>query len=180
MVEHDHNRTLGDDTLDREIDSLLQVEPSPEFVARVRVLTEAQSMAPRTWLTGRWIAVATAAAAVVIGIGVWTASVSRPASPVMIAQRTAPVSPPRPTAGVPAVPAEPATPVERESVPQVLVSPAESAGLQSLLVAVREGRFDANAISTDDTSANPPMPIVIEPITVAPLVTADLELGAQQ
>ena len=32
----------------------------------------------------------------------------------------------------------------------------------------------------DDTSANPPMPIVIEPITVAPLVTADLELGAQR
>jgi hypothetical protein len=180
MVEHDHDQTLNGDALDREIDALLQVEPSPEFVARVRARVEAQSIAPRTWLAGRWIAVAAAAVAVVIGIAVWTATVSRPAPQVTVGDRIPSVPPSRQTAEVRAVTAEPVTPDERRSPPQLLVSPAESAGLQSLLAAVSEGRFDSNVISADDASVNPPMPIVIEPITVAPLVTADLELGAQQ
>jgi hypothetical protein len=43
------------DPLDREIDTLLDVEPSHDFVARVRANAGARSMASGPWLAGRWM-----------------------------------------------------------------------------------------------------------------------------
>ena len=115
-----HDPTLGDDALDREIDAAA----ASRAIARVRRACGhtdwAQSMAPRTWLTGRWIAGRHRSG----GGRHWHRCVDglRLAARVAGDDRAtdrASVSPPRPTAGVPAVPAEPATPVERESVPQV-------------------------------------------------------------
>jgi hypothetical protein len=105
------------DRIDREIDALLGVEPSADFVARVRANAGARSMASGAWLAGRWVAVAASLVAAVVLLSLWAA-------------RMAPPLPPRPV------------------VP-------EFAALE------------------------PPDPIVIEPITIAPLLTADIALGDQ-
>ena len=104
--------------LDREIDALLGVEPSRDFLARVRAGAHAQPIAAREWMAGRWLAIAGSAIALVLAFSIWRARVEPP-------------SPPPPLA------------------PGVTVLEL-------------------------------PPPIVIDPITIAPLLTADLELGEQQ
>ena len=107
------------DRIDREIDALLDVGPSPDFVARVRAAVDARPIAGWGWsATWRWMVVAASVVALVSMFSLWRAQV-------------VPVPPPRP------------------NVP-------ESAALA------------------------PPAPIVIEPITITPLLTANLELGEQQ
>ena len=165
MVEHD--------PIDREIDALLDAEPSPDFVARVRARVEGESIASRRWLTVRWAlgAAAIVAAVAAVGITVWFGR----SSPALVVRQRPPQ--PTPTAVVesPSIRASAPTPS-----PEVVVSPTESALIQRLLVAARDARVRPGLNLREDAPLNPPLPIVIEPITVAPLVTADLELGAQQ
>jgi hypothetical protein len=78
---------ISDAALDREIESLLTVEPSPEFLARVRGRV-AEGPGPVGWRVPWVIASATAVAAVVIGLIVWP---SRDVTPV----NNTPVEPPR-------------------------------------------------------------------------------------
>jgi hypothetical protein len=90
-----------------------------------------------------------------------------------------PVLPP-PAVAVPAGPRQAAAP-SPSPVPEVVVSPSESAGLRFLLSALREGRLDPGALPADLDETGSAMPIVIEPITVEPLVAAaDLESGVSQ
>jgi hypothetical protein len=107
------------DRIDREIDALLDAEPSPDFVARVRAAVDARPIAGWGWSAAwRWMAVTASVVALILMFSLWRAQV-------------APVPLPRP------------------NVP-------EGAALE------------------------PPAPIVIEPIAIAPLLTADLKLGEQQ
>jgi hypothetical protein len=183
MAEHDDNQALSDDELDRELAALLDAEVPPDFVARVRERVSAQPLRGRSWLAGGWIAVA---ASIVVVVGIITGTsfwLTPPAPAVVVAGRPSlpPVAPsvvePQPVhtdAGV----ASP--PPQRRSV-EMLISPAESAIVQRLLIAARDASLNPGASPADDASPlGPPMPIVIEPITVAPLMTADIEVGAQQ
>ena len=104
------------DPLDREIDALLDVEPSPDFVARVRANAGARSMASGAWL-GRWTAAS--AAVLVVLLAIWRGA---QVAPLAVPQSTTPA------------------------------------------IAALE----------------PSEPIVIEPIMIAPLATADVELGEHQ
>ena len=107
------------DPIDREIDALFDVEPSPDFVARVRAAVDARPIAGRGWSAAwRWMAVAASVVALVSMFSLWRAQV-------------VPVPPPRPN-------------VQERAV------------------------------------LEPPPPIVIEPIRIAPLLTADMALGEQQ
>jgi anti-sigma-K factor RskA len=107
------------DRIDREIDALLDVEPSPDFVARVRAAVDARPIAGWGWSAGwRWMAIAASLVAAVVMLSLWGA-------------RVAPPLPPRP-------------------------------------------------IVPEFAALEPPPPIVIEPITIAPLLTADIALGEQQ
>jgi hypothetical protein len=85
------SRRRGDDAeaadagLDREIEAALAIEPSPEFVARVRTRI-ASEPAPASWWQLRWpvIATALAAAAVVMIVAFsW-----RPSAPEQVAARS--------------------------------------------------------------------------------------------
>ena len=164
------------DRIDREIDALLDVEPSPEFVARVRARVDGESMTLRGWLTTRWLAGAAAiVAALIVVSAMWF---DRPA-PVLIVREVPPVPIPNAVVEPPSMRAE-ARPAAPAPSPEVLISPAESALLQRLLVAAREARVEPAPDLRRDAPLNPPMPIVIEPLDVPPLVTADLKLGAQQ
>jgi hypothetical protein len=105
------------DPLDREIDALLDVEPSPDFVARVRAAVDARPSAGWGWSAAwRWMAVAASVVVLVSVLSLWRAQV----------------------------------------VPVPLPNVSEGAALE------------------------PPPPIVIEPITIAPLLTADIAVGEQQ
>ena len=110
MVEHD--------PIDREIDTLLDVAPSPDFVARVRADMTAQRIEAHAWL-GRWIAAAASAAVLVVLLAIWR-------------------------------------------------------GAQVASLAVPQSTAPAIA------ALEPSEPIVIEPIMIAPLATADVELGEHQ
>jgi hypothetical protein len=164
------------DGIDREIDALLDVEPSPDFVARVRARVDGESMTRRGWLTARWLAGAAAiVAALIVVSAMWF---DRPA-PVLVVREVPPVPIPNAVVEPPSTRAE-ARPTASAQSPEVLVSPAESALLQRLLVAAREARIEPAPDLQRDAPLNRPMPIVIEPLDVPPLVTADLKLGAQQ
>jgi len=61
---------MNDASFDREIESLLAVEPSPEFVARVRARV-AEEPEPRRWWTSWTLAVAGAVAVVILAVIAW-------------------------------------------------------------------------------------------------------------
>ena len=58
-------RPLSDEALDRELEAALQVEPSPEYVARIRTRL-ASEPASSPWFDWWWVAGAAAAAAVLV------------------------------------------------------------------------------------------------------------------
>ena len=184
MVEHNRNEPVMGDELDRALEALLSVEPSPDFVARVRAGVSADAIAA-DWLTGRLVAMAAAVGAVMVGVWLFmgTQATPPPAAPI-VAQRlpSAPgIAPVEPAVNPPVK----STPIAQTiaaapSAPDVIVSPRESAGLRYLLAALRDERLDS-AVMPGEQSDAADTPIVIEPLTVEPLVAAaDLETGASQ
>ena len=62
-----------------------------------------------------------------------------------------------------------------------MISERDSAGMRYLWAALREGRLDSGMLPVEQADPAPSSPIVIEPLTVAPLVAAaDLESGVSQ
>jgi hypothetical protein len=164
------------DPIDRELASLLSVEPSPEFRARVRARLAGEP-APHSWfLQGRLAGIGVAALAIVTAVVV--GRVDRPNKP----PRSLP--PAVRTSLLPSVPASPmVTPASRVATgsrpprrreAEVLVAPSEVRGLRQLAAIVRQGRTQL-MFPDEDTRAVSPDPvkdIVITPIAIAPLETA--------
>jgi hypothetical protein len=188
------------DPLDRELASLLSVEPSPEFRARVRVRIESEP-APRAWFP-RWgavaavVAVLSVVAVLVLGRGQltgWTRrDVARPVSPSVASDSVTsdPVasgfsrtidSPPRAMVAPPVT-----TGYEtnrwrgQRTAAEVLVAASEVRGLRQLAAIVRQGRtqFVFPDKDTPAVSPEPVQDIVVAPITVTPLETAAVSESA--
>lgn len=182
--------------IDHQIKDALNVEASPEFLARVRTRI-AKEPAPAAW-RGPWtLAAAGAMAAVVVGAVI----VSRPAQPIRSAETFVAAGPKGPglqeTPGSahpkgPALQAEAAAarPVvsgfSRTVLPQqpeILLDPAETRALRALVDGVHAGRIDL-AAAQRSTAAEP---MVLAPIgeleirvmTIDPLTPAG-EQGARQ
>lgn len=178
MDDRQQRQVISDESLDRELVALLDAEVSTGFVARVRERVNGQPLSRRSWLADRWIAVAALIVVMITGAALWF---KRPAPAVAADQPSLSrvveaVVEPSPVRTDDAV----ATAPPQRSV-EVLISPTESAIIQRLLIAARDARLTPGVSPADEPSSlDPPMPIVIEPITVAPLVTADIEVGAQQ
>ena len=176
MDERKQRQAISDESLDRELVALLDAEVSTGFVARVRERVNAQPLSRRSWLADRWVAVAALIVVMITGAALWF---RRPAPAVAadsLSRVVEPVVEPSPVRTDEVV----ATAPPQRSV-EVLISPTESAIIQRLLIAARDARLTRGVNPADEPSSlDPPMPIVIEPITVAPLVTADIEVGAQQ
>ena len=179
------------DPLDRELASLLSVEPSPEFRARVRVRIAGEP-APRGWLA-RWrtvaagVAVLSMVAALVLGRGQLTGGtrrdVARPISSSVTSDSVASGSvasgfsrtidsPPPSVLATPATSGqEPNRRRLQSSSAEVLVAASEVRGLRQLDALVREGRtrfvFDEETDPQEPVTAIVVTPIVIEPIAVA-------------
>ena len=189
--------------LDREIEQALAVDPSPEFVARVRTRV-ATDAAPRFDLRFvRWIVVggaSMAAAGVVAALYFgWSSPAHAPAgtaveiAPTQQAQRSGgqneiPVQRETPdvtrksrTGSIAPVVAPARSPVakaraERDEFPEVMVSASEVEGMRQLLSMWQR---KVQIVERPDTGSIPDpehMPdIVIEPITIEPIALVKME-----
>jgi hypothetical protein len=190
---------LTDAALDREIEAALAVEPSPEFLARVRLSLAAEPARP-SWRRWAFVGAAAAAAAAVLVIATWRVPVaraprasvasgaaargadavvrhsSRPAEPARVAAAR-----PRPPRAAPAPRAVEARPTLEEAgvpaLPEVLFSETERQALAMLLTGVQHGeippmtRPGAAGVEGPDDS----LPIEIDPLLITPLRIARLE-----
>ena len=166
---------LNDETLEREIEAALAVDPSPEFLAKVRARV-AEEERPAGWpLRWHWVAGTVITAVVALfAVYAWR----EPQSPA-VGREVAPIAVQRhPDAELPALTAPaiavhrpepaPARPV-RSRAPEVLISEEERSGFQLLLTNLNKQK-DAKkieaALAAVETSGPPWLeisPIVIEP-----------------
>jgi hypothetical protein len=176
--------------IDKEIREALDVDPSPEFLARVRTRIAAEP-APSTWRWSWGVAAACALAASAVLVTV----VPRPhgarpvtavaAPPSAIAERSsaAAVSTgeggtrkslvgPRPIRAV-TQHAKSATVRIPESEPELLIDQGEMRTLRRLIEGVRVGRIDLTAARNSKSHApaelEPVADIVIAPLTIDPI-----------
>ena len=184
--------------IDREIKEALAMDPSPEFLARVRMRI-ANEPAPAQRRVAWWLAAAaTVAAAIVFAIVLRPAGSIVRLKPDTTADGRQPdtrsvdvqLNPDAPSGNV-------RLPAPRESAvranaanapsyarsgslsePETLLDPAETRALRALIAGVREGRIDL----TPSTQATAPSVLDLEPIqelAIAPLVIAPVE-GVRQ
>ena len=145
------------DDVQRELEAALDVAPSPQFVARVRVAVE--NGRATNWRWSRWIgigAVSVAALLLVLLPGVWSIARRRPAALEVAAAQVAvaPLAANNPsTAPVAEAPkARPAVePVfsvteTRQPEPEVLVPPDQRIALAQLMARLKDGRLDATSL----------------------------------
>jgi hypothetical protein len=180
-----HHDAVNDASLEREIESLLASEPSPEFLARVRTRVGEEPQ-PRHWRAPWMLALAAGAVtAVVVGMIAWparepvvpsteptqTARVERTVPPVVA--RLPPVGsrPAAPTAKVIASAPAPQRRVDID-LPEVMIADNEVRTFASLVASVRQRRFDAAV----PAAPNPDTPLEIkelppvEPLEIEPIV----------
>jgi hypothetical protein len=179
---------VNDATLESEIESLLAVEPSPEFVARVRARV-AEEPEPRRWWTSWTLAVAGAVAVVILAVIAWpsrepsvmttipTPRITEIVDPVTRPDATLPPATSRavrsrsPTRIAVAV----ATSGDRVidiDLPEVVIAENEVRTFASLVTSIRQRRFDVAVPAAPDLDQ--PIEIKelppVEPIEIEPIV----------
>jgi hypothetical protein len=187
MDGHKHEG-LSDEALAREIEAALGVDPSPEFVPRIRARV-ADERVSSGWMwsaSWRWAGAVAVVSAVAV-IGLWTlrdpAPVPAPrevriASPVETASPVIEPAHPAPVRA-PVVRAVHTTPSLEVAPPfEVIISPDESAALQRLFTAINSRRIETRALPDLMSALKPPAPIeeiVLDPITISPLAALEGE-----
>lgn len=187
MDGHDY-QALSDEAMEQEIEAALGVDPSPEFLPRIRERIASERMydgwlAPASW---RWAgAVGVAIAAAVIGI--WT--MRDPSPPAYEARfaRDPGLGTRDSRGGAEPAPTESAervmrVPAERKMRTQtrpavaapaeVLISPDEAEALRQLVAAIAAGQVEAVDIPELGAESEPLPPIeaiVLEPIELSPI-----------
>ena len=177
---------LNDSSLDREIESMLAVEPSPEFVARVRARV-AEEPEPGRW----WSSWTLAVAVVILAVIVWPSreSTTLVTTTIPTPRITEIVDPETPLAAK--LPPATSQTLRRESptptavalaksddrvididLPEVVIADNEVRTFASLVASVRQRRFDVTVPAAPDLDA--PLEIKelppIEPIEIEPIV----------
>ena len=175
---------LNDSALEREIESLLAVEPSPDFLARVRTHI-ANEPEPSRWRLA-WVVVPAMGACIVVF-----------ATVMVMWSRPEPVAPVQAVTPRPVLPAiverEPAVEVPRvvaraaargrhqpaaavDAFPEVVISEDEQRAFASLLVAVQQERLPV-LVRAEGEIEEPlrPSALEIEQLTIEPLQVTRLE-----
>lgn len=180
---------MNDEQVKREIEESLAVEPSAQFMARVRRHLENESSRPSKQVS--WTAMAAVlAAAAVVRIGLFES--------LMPAQTTRIVHEPRPNVEIPlpatanthTSPAMAPKAVFRQtrphsSEPEVVIDPREAAAFRSFMEDMREQKIDPasleslfQAAESIEAAEIAPLPIAgLEPIDIKPLNPAVTERG---
>jgi len=172
---------LNDAALEQEVEALLAVQPSPDFVARVRSRVTEESMSAG-W-GGRWpiAVVATTVAVAVVGMLLWQpAKETAPSSPRVNAslEKSAPAPPvqERPNL-VPRQAADGVAP--RRSIeialPAVMIAENESRAFAVLVRTAPKTRFDfapaTPTMTPVEVDEMPEIqPVALKPIEIEPLV----------
>ena len=177
---------LSDQALAREIEAALGVDPSPEFLPRVRArIAMDRADAGVFWAAPwRWASAVAVATAVVVA-SVWMQPDQVPASreerfaPPGAAVRP-PIEPARPApVAEPAVRVVHTKPRPSAVTPfEVVISPDESAALRQLFTAINNRQIETLALPDLASALKPPAPIeeiVLEPISISPLAALEGE-----
>ena len=192
MDGHRHLDALNDAALEREIESALAVEPSPEFVARIRARVDAEPMATTRWTlwrlaTSRTVLLVEAVAVIFIAATVsWQAW--RPVSPEPRVSSTpaAAVA----TAGVTTT--EPAPPrikridrrvdrIAAASLSEVVIPENEKRGFELFLEELRDEKNAAVVAEAASGRATPGPPwLDIRPVIIEPLRDVATNQGEAQ
>jgi hypothetical protein len=197
MDSHKHEE-LRDELLEREIEAALDVDPSPEFLARVRTrISDERAQrwpwpGPWAWASAGLLIVAVATASI------WIFRSPLPDAAPQIALAPSPAMPGDPgqrsqeevgtTGMVDVVPwtiaaSAPAARQAQDAELRVLVSPVEADALDYLVSALTTRRIEPSAIPDLDSAPAllPPIEeIVLEPISLSPLVRLESEDGVRQ
>jgi len=181
-----HKRTLSDEMLEREIEAALGVDPSPEFLPRLRARMASERLnegwvRPGLW---RWAGAGVAVAAVVIS-ALWISDNSVPAPQEAHLTTIPPVEPARRVPEVVASSAESPKPARASGVrtvrstrrpveahPEVVISPNEAMALRQLVAAIAARQVEATDIPQLAAESAPLPPIeeiILEPIKLSPL-----------
>jgi hypothetical protein len=171
----------NDEALDREIRNALDVDPSHEFLARVRarIASEPPGLGWRPW---RLVGVGALAASIVLTLVAIrferTTDLVLPSAPGATRQMATPTAVPRALVRPPDVSgAAPPTRRRAEAGPivrpvakaEVLIPPGERAALRALVTNIRAGRIDASTWDHLTASTETMRELSIEPISIEPL-----------
>jgi hypothetical protein len=164
-------------SLEREIEDLLAVDPSPEFVAKVRQRIAAEASPPLRWLSWRHATAGVGLAAVVGAALLWPSA--GPVAP-RDGEAIAPIirQPSTPTNDASVAPvASDASPrrasaaPNRQALPPVLIQRDEARAMKLLLTRVREGTLPDMAEALAAVDATGPEWIAIHPVVIEPIAT---------
>jgi hypothetical protein len=185
-MDADQRPMIPDATIDRELQALLAIEPSPEFGARVRTRL-GDDPVRRVWWFPR-ARVAAAAAAVVIVAVVVTRSVSeapviersaesiaQPESQPVAFLKARPFQPLLPV--LPVLPVLPLQPLLPSHEPDILIDARESSALRALIRRVSDGQIDLGLIVSAAPGVMDLTPL--EDVSIEPIVIVPLEEGAR-
>lgn len=182
-------------SLEREIEDLLAVDPSPEFVAKVRRRIAAEPAPAAWWLSWRLATAGAGLAIVVMAAVLWpTSAPVAPTSATDVASTSAAgaasadktVGKPAPatdvaTVGKPIAPVAPASP-SRNFAPSnhpasaaVLVQRDEAAAMNLLLTRVREGVLPDMTEALAAVDETGPRWIDIPAVVIEPIATGEGE-----
>ena len=166
------------DPVERQIAEAVNVDPSPEFVARVRARIATEDMPAVRWRISPFLVAGASVAAIVIAV--WATWIDR-----------APVQTP-PVAGVDIALAAPLHTANRTTAPplvrtahrrpqpqaQVIVASDDIKALRRLSDLLRNGTV---SLTFDDVRSSPVKQIAVAPIDIAPLSVASIgEQGDEQ
>jgi hypothetical protein len=162
--------------IDRELQDLLAIEPSPEFAARVRAQIDVESECS-TWLSWRRIAPGLGCLVVVTLSAVVTMRAPQPSGAVVAPTQPAPaiaLDAPPPANITPRARAAGPRPQPHDRADEVIMSRDELRGMQQLLAmaAQRDPRLTAMFEVPESSATSPlpaPAPLVIEPLTIEPI-----------
>jgi hypothetical protein len=182
MRERRPDEPLTDASLDREIEAAVAVDPSPEFLARVRARVGSESIQTLWWRRREWVVPATAVAMVAIAVAVVTWLGPRPGAlpevtvtvtplrdSVPIAPRVgAPERASRALATRPRFPRAVArVPPVSHGLPEVVVSDNEIKGFALLITSLRQREVSLPA------AQDPNVPVEVDEMPELFPVTVD-------
>ena len=191
---------MDDQSLNREIESALNVDPSPEFLAKARTRIAAEPE-PSRWRLA-WVMVPASALLVIATVMLWPRAeapatiaetiVEPVAAPALAARPIETINPPLALAVPPAAPsAAPRIPVPREAMavatpapfPEIVVEPQQRRAFAALAALIRKGQLPVlpPAGATVEVAGDSPVveiaPIIFEEL---PIVAAASTEGAER
>jgi hypothetical protein len=182
MDGHQHER-LSDEALEHEIEAALGVDPSPEFLPRIRARIASEGIRPgwRWPLSWRWAGAIAVPGAVVIGAWLMREPAAVPREtqvalgPKIEPSQPAPVGASTPAVAPVVVPVKGAARSPRPrgaATPEIVISPDEAVALRQLVVAIAARQVVARDIPELGVESAPLPPLeelVLEPIKLSPL-----------